>query len=183
MMPSEGWWFRCPIRDRSSEQDSRSSFQRSVATAEVVHIEETGAPMTVAICIECGSKKFGAFNSCAACKYRPTDPDDLAKSMVFTDHYFGQDQLGEIGTKIASGENIELDDQTLSDAMKAVESTSAMRMMGLTDPATVKPISGSNSQIENFQANRRIGGVWSASSRLAFEMGKHIVRFIKHHSG
>ena len=139
--------------------------------------------MTIAICIKCGSKKFGAFNSCDTCKYRPTAPDDLAKSMVFTDHYFGDDQLGEIGIKIASGEIIELDDQILGDAMKAVESTGAMRMMGLTVPDSVKPISSTNSQIEDFQPNGRFGALWSASSRFAFEMGKQIVNIIKHRSG
>jgi hypothetical protein len=51
--------------------------------------------MTIAVCLGCGSLKFGAFNPCKKCSSRPTSDIDLAYSMALTDHYLSIEILGE----------------------------------------------------------------------------------------
>jgi hypothetical protein len=60
--------------------------------------------MTVAICLECGEFKFGAFNSCKECGARPHDVDELALSLACSDHYFDKPTLEQISKIIQAGE-------------------------------------------------------------------------------
>ena len=64
--------------------------------------------MTVAICIKCGAFKFGAFSSCEKCGATPETEDDVALSMMTSDHFHSQEELGDIGKAIASGKKIAL---------------------------------------------------------------------------
>jgi hypothetical protein len=59
--------------------------------------------MTVAICIECGSKKHGAFSPCTACGARPLSEDDLVCSLALTDHYSSLEVLEEISASMLVG--------------------------------------------------------------------------------
>ena len=59
--------------------------------------------MTQAICIFCGSRKFGAFSVCDNCAAQPNDEDQLAKSMLLTDHFYSLEELDEIGKHISKG--------------------------------------------------------------------------------
>ena len=59
--------------------------------------------MTQAICIFCGSRKFGAFSVCDNCATQPNDEDQLAKSMLLTDHFYSLEELDEIGEHISAG--------------------------------------------------------------------------------
>ena len=56
--------------------------------------------MTVAVCFNCGSFKFGAFTSCKKCGALPESDDDLAFSMMLTDHFETEEDLASIGQKI-----------------------------------------------------------------------------------
>ena len=49
--------------------------------------------MTLAVCFKCGSQKVGAFCPCPDCGQEPKTEDELAVSMVMTDHYFDQASL------------------------------------------------------------------------------------------
>lgn len=65
--------------------------------------------MTYAICIRCGGEKFGAFTLCRSCGFVPATDDDIAKSLMVSDHHFGRDRLLEIGAAIAAGQPMEFD--------------------------------------------------------------------------
>jgi len=57
--------------------------------------------MTIAICIKCGGKKFGAFSTCARCSVKPANSQELAHSMMFSSHNYSFKELDEIGAQIA----------------------------------------------------------------------------------
>lgn len=59
--------------------------------------------MTQAICIFCGARKFGAFSVCDNCATQPNGEDQLAKSMLLTDHFYSLEELDEIGEHISAG--------------------------------------------------------------------------------
>lgn len=49
--------------------------------------------MTIAVCIYCGEKKFGALNPCDSCGKIPSGMEDIARSMMLTDHYMSVESL------------------------------------------------------------------------------------------
>ncbi len=59
--------------------------------------------MTTAVCIHCGSFKFGAFNPCDHCGALPVTEEDYALSFALTDHFNSEDELQKVGQQIASG--------------------------------------------------------------------------------
>jgi hypothetical protein len=71
--------------------------------------------MTIAICLECGRMKAGAWTPCLACGYQPTGPEDLAKSLMLSDNCIATDKLEEFSARRQQGEpwnfNPELVDQ------------------------------------------------------------------------
>lgn len=60
--------------------------------------------MTTAVCVSCGSLKWGAFNPCSECSFRPSSDIDLAYSLALTDHYFDTEVLEQIGESIKNGD-------------------------------------------------------------------------------
>jgi hypothetical protein len=69
--------------------------------------------MTIAVCFKCGSFKFGSLCSCDNCLAVPISENEIARSLVMSDHYFDQTTLEEIGGRIASGRAINFDATTL----------------------------------------------------------------------
>ena len=59
--------------------------------------------MTVAVCVQCGAIKHGAFTPCAECGFDPDTELDAAYSLALTDHYFSRDVLDQISSSIRSG--------------------------------------------------------------------------------
>lgn len=49
--------------------------------------------MTLAVCIYCGEQKFGALNACDSCGKMPAGSEDIARSMILTDHYMSAENL------------------------------------------------------------------------------------------
>ena len=88
--------------------------------------------MTLAICIKCGAEKFGAYVHCAACNFRPTSEEDLAKSMMVTDHYFSKETLGEISHDLSSGKPVQFSEENLAQLISEVRKSNLRRMLGLT---------------------------------------------------
>jgi hypothetical protein len=62
-----------------------------------------GLQMTTAVCVRCGSLKYGAFNHCKACGVRPETEIDLAYSLALTDRYFSVDVLHQISADMCTG--------------------------------------------------------------------------------
>jgi hypothetical protein len=65
--------------------------------------------MTLAICIVCGSQKFGAFVPCQECGFEPTDLADKAKSLMLSDHNLPPGELQKYSETIKSHEDIPYD--------------------------------------------------------------------------
>ena len=68
--------------------------------------------MTIAVCFKCGAAKWGAFNSCDQCGASPHSEDDLALSMLLSDHYFDETGRKELSAAIAAGNPPRLDEET-----------------------------------------------------------------------
>ena len=66
--------------------------------------------MTQAVCIHCGSMKFGAVNLCNSCGFRPSSEDEIIRSVAMSDHYFKIDILEDTGQKIRSGQEVTIDE-------------------------------------------------------------------------
>jgi hypothetical protein len=59
--------------------------------------------MTQAICVNCGSIKFGAFTECGACGIVPQTEIDRAYSLALTDHFLSIDELHRISDAMRAG--------------------------------------------------------------------------------
>jgi hypothetical protein len=59
--------------------------------------------MTIAVCVKCGSMKFGAYTLCKACNQYPQTDDERLYSLVFTDHYLTIEKLKEISQSMLGG--------------------------------------------------------------------------------
>ena len=76
--------------------------------------------MTVAICIKCGAFKFGAFSPCEKCGAIPESEDDLALSMLMSDHFRNREELEKIGQSIADGKELRLDPETREEVIDSL---------------------------------------------------------------
>ncbi|HRW11101.1 MAG TPA: hypothetical protein P5121_38635 [Caldilineaceae bacterium] len=56
--------------------------------------------MTQAICFSCGATKFGAFTPCSACATQPETEDQIAVSLLLTDHFMDAATLAENAERI-----------------------------------------------------------------------------------
>ncbi len=62
--------------------------------------------MTLAICHSCGEKKSGCLVACSKCNNTPTSRDDLAASLLLSDHYYDVDVLKDYSQRIKNGSKI-----------------------------------------------------------------------------
>ncbi|MGC4043682.1 MAG: hypothetical protein QM758_07730 [Armatimonas sp.] len=72
--------------------------------------------MTVAVCLNCGEFKHGAFTVCPHCGYVPEDDESLTKHLIVTDHYFDRQKLEGISARVKAGEPLEFAPETLQAA-------------------------------------------------------------------
>lgn len=72
--------------------------------------------MTVAVCLQCGEFKHGAFTPCRSCRYTPDDDESLTKHLLVTDHFHSREALEAIAARVKAGEPVEFDPQTLREA-------------------------------------------------------------------
>ena len=60
--------------------------------------------MTVAVCLECGRMKAGAWTACTTCGYQPSGAEELAKALMVSDSCVARDKLEEFATRRQQGE-------------------------------------------------------------------------------
>jgi hypothetical protein len=60
--------------------------------------------VTVAVCLECGRMKAGAWTPCPACGYQPSGAEELAKSLIVSDNCVAADKLKEFAARRQQGE-------------------------------------------------------------------------------
>jgi hypothetical protein len=93
--------------------------------------------MTQAVCFKCGEIKWGAFDCCAQCQSKPKTDDELMYSLAFTDHYFQEDALRQIGRSIKSGCMPPLTDALMVKLTPAVREAKAILGIALTAKKTL----------------------------------------------
>ncbi|EDY18413.1 hypothetical protein CfE428DRAFT_4197 [Chthoniobacter flavus Ellin428] len=76
--------------------------------------------MTTAVCIHCGSFKFGAFNPCDHCGSVPVTEEDYALSFALTEHFNSEEELQKIGEQIASGIRLRIGPDSLPPDMQEI---------------------------------------------------------------
>ena len=81
--------------------------------------------MTVAVCLNCGELKHGAWASHLKCGYTPDDDESLTKHLLVTDHYHSREMLEAIAARVKSGEPVEFDPETLQAAWVSKEQLDA----------------------------------------------------------
>jgi hypothetical protein len=69
--------------------------------------------MTIALCLNCGEQKIGAFSPCPHCQFTPKTEEEWTKSLLMSDHHVTIEELETAGEKITNGEELEFDEQAL----------------------------------------------------------------------
>jgi hypothetical protein len=59
--------------------------------------------MTIAVCFNCGAKKFGSLVECQSCNRAPATDLDAAWSLACSDHHFPIETLEQISADMHSG--------------------------------------------------------------------------------
>src|SRR5439155_5748389 len=77
--------------------------------------------MTLAMCLSCGSQKFGAYVACPVCGFEPVAPIDKAKSMMLSDHTLDSTQLSQLGDAIRRGAQLPFDPVSLVTIIQDIE--------------------------------------------------------------
>jgi hypothetical protein len=85
--------------------------------------------MTIAVCFRCGTLKFGAFCPCPDCTATPETEDDLALSMVMTDHYFARPTLEQMGVHIKEGKPPHLHEQTREQVLASLRQSGIVEQL------------------------------------------------------
>ena len=62
--------------------------------------------MTVAVCLECGEIKHGAFTPCRVCGFEPSTGAELAKHLLVSTHHMSRAELKGVSELVNSGEEI-----------------------------------------------------------------------------
>jgi hypothetical protein len=81
--------------------------------------------MTLAVCLECGELKHGAFTPCQKCGYTPNDDESLTKHLLVTDHFLDSKSLQSIADRVKSGKPIHFDPESLKQAWVSKEQMDA----------------------------------------------------------
>lgn len=76
--------------------------------------------MTIAVCIACGTRKFGAFVPCPQCSFVPVAPLDRAKSLMLSDHSIPAAELDRMEEWIRSGKEVPYDPLSLAQCLDCI---------------------------------------------------------------
>jgi hypothetical protein len=89
--------------------------------------------LTVAVCVKCGARKHGAWTPCRACGHSPFGEDEVAWSLILSDHRLSADQLQEASQFIAAtGQMPGIDPDVLNREIASVRAKArSLARMGL----------------------------------------------------
>ena len=89
--------------------------------------------MTVAICVKCGARKHGTWTPCRACGHSPFGEDEVAWSVILSDHRLSDDQLQEASQYVAAtGQMPGIDPDVLNSEIASVRAKArSLAKMGL----------------------------------------------------
>lgn len=98
--------------------------------------------MTAAICIKCGAEKFGALTRCQACNSTPRSENDVALSLVLSDHLSSKSQLAHYSHELRNHLKLSVPSAALAQAQDALKDPQLMAMLGAqpASDASAKPV-------------------------------------------
>lgn len=79
--------------------------------------------MTAAVCLKCGAMKHGAWTPCPKCGHTPEEPEDKAKHVMTSDHYFSQSDLEGMSARIQGGQPLQFDQEQVEEFVSTLKST------------------------------------------------------------
>ncbi len=93
--------------------------------------------MTVAVCLECGTLKTGAWSACPNCGYQPEGEEQLARSLIVSDNCVAREALESMAERRRQGEPWSFDPQLVEvfkERLAALIPTDSQgRPAGMTD--------------------------------------------------
>ena len=98
--------------------------------------------MSTAICFKCGSDKSGALLTCSACGTTPRAHNELALSLVLTDHLSSKSQLSNYSQVLRNRLGISVPSDALAQAQDALKDPQLMAMICAqsTSGSIAKPV-------------------------------------------
>jgi hypothetical protein len=84
--------------------------------------------MTVAVCLKCGALKHGALTPCPGCSHDPREPEDQARHLMTSDHYFSHEALAAIGARVKRGEPLTFDAAQVQSFVTTIQSSGGGRV-------------------------------------------------------
>lgn len=87
--------------------------------------------MTVAICFNCGTEKFGAFIQCPVCKDVPSNIDQQVISMALCDHMHSKVQLVVFTEDIRARRKLAFAPGVLDQAREALKDPQLVAILGM----------------------------------------------------
>jgi hypothetical protein len=92
--------------------------------------------MTHAVCVFCAGSKWGCWTRCGACGKAPFGEDDVAWSLILSDHFVDVDQLKKASEiMLRTGKMPKVDPAGIENAYSTVRSQArSLRKMGLLPP-------------------------------------------------
>ena len=79
--------------------------------------------MTVAVCLQCGAMKHGAWTPCRKCGHTPKDIEDKARHVITSDHHFSQADLEGISASVQSGQPLNFNPQQVKHYVEELKNT------------------------------------------------------------
>lgn len=65
--------------------------------------------------------KFGAWTPCRKCGHTPENLEDKAKHVMTSDHYFSQEDLESISTRVESGQPLHFDPKQVKEQVATLK--------------------------------------------------------------
>lgn len=86
--------------------------------------------MTAAVCFKCGSEKSGPLVACQSCRTTPATPQELALSLVLSEHLSSKTQLAHYGHEIRNHLRLSVSEAILGQAREALKDPQLLAMLG-----------------------------------------------------
>ena len=86
--------------------------------------------MTAAVCFKCGSEKSGPLVACQSCRITPATPQELALSLVLSEHLSSKTQLAHYGHEIRNHLRLSVSEAILGQAREALKDPQLLAMLG-----------------------------------------------------
>ena len=87
--------------------------------------------MTIAICFACGAIKFGALCPCEKCGTTPKSEDEIAVSLLMSDHHMSVADLESLSQAMMGGEIQPVPDEKSMEVLRPA-AREAQRALGIT---------------------------------------------------